>query len=231
MSKRKLLAMALLCGLALVVAGCNSTPPALPAGGRGATSTATPTLTATPAPVSPTFVATPTAPVTPTALAPTAAGALGATLSGECNLLDSQELSHFYSTAEVVRAVPQMGPVSHPAFSTAKLAAAEVSCTFYVFHRPGHSDEQMLQVNYWVDVPLAADADAWAQAWAQAKSGKAQAVPGLGADAFYANGRLTFKQSGVYVTVEALNQDTSAGNDQQINLEKQVALDALGRLG
>ena len=56
-------------------------------------------------------------------------------------------------------------------------------------------------------------------------------MPGLGADAFYANGRLTFRQSGVYVTVEALNQDTSAGTGQQINLEKQIALDALGRLG
>ncbi len=171
------------------------------------------------------------APVTPTALSPAPGGALAGTLSGECNLLNSQDLSHFYSTAEVIHAAPQMSQVSHPAFSTASLAATELACTFYVFHRPGHSDEQMLQVNYWIDAPSAADAGAWAQAWAQAKAGRAQAVPGLGDDAFYANGRLTFKKGPVYVTVEALNQDTTLGNGQQIDIEKQVALDALGHMG
>ncbi len=216
MSQRKSLTVALLCALALLAAGCSRAPSALPAGGKGPSATATPST-------SPTL-----APGNPTAQLPAPAGALAGTLSGQCNLLNSQDLSHFYSSAEVTRAAPQMEQVSHPAFSTASLAATEIACTFYVFHRPGHSDVQMLQVNYWVDVPSAADASAWAQA----KAGTVQAVPGLGDGAFYANGRLTFKKGTVYVTIEALNVDTTtAGNGQQIDIEKQVALDTLSRLG
>ncbi len=220
MSQRKSLTIALLCGLALLAAGCSRAPSALPAVGKGPAATAAPSALPTPALV------------TPTAQSPAPGGALAGTLSGQCNLLNSQDLSHFYSSAEVTRAAPQKSQVSHPAFSTASLAATEVACTFYVFHRPGHSDVQMLQINYWVDVPSAANASAWAQAWAQAKAGTVQAVPGLGDDAFYANGRLTFKKGTVYVTVEALNVDTTtAGNGQQIDIEKQVALDTLSRLG
>jgi hypothetical protein len=85
-----------------------------------------------------------------------------------------------------------------------------------------------------VDVPAQATPSAWTQLWTQASSEAAQILPGIGDGAFYNDGRVTFKKDNLYVTIEvvgtALDTNTSAGRDQQLDMEKQVALDALSRL-
>jgi hypothetical protein len=124
--------------------------------------------------------------------------------------------------------------VNHTIFSTETVSATESSCVYYVFHRPGKKDEKFLQATYWVDIPDQAMSSGWAQVWADAEARAAQTVPGVGGGAFYDNGLLTFESSGIYVTIGIvdtdLNTDTSAGVNQQIEMEKQIALDAQGRL-
>lgn len=92
----------------------------------------------------------------------------------------------------------------------------------------------MLQLTYWVDVPDQGSSQAAEQAFANAKSKAAQTISGIGEDVFFNKGRLTFKKGDVYVTVEGINTSvdttTSAGLDQQIETEKQIAADILGRL-
>jgi hypothetical protein len=219
MSTQKSLALAALVTLSLAVTGCVTAPFAAPASSRSITSTAAPLVPSTAIPTN-----------LPANLSPAFSGGLATTLSGQCNLLNSQDLGHFYASAEIIRATPQVSPTVHPVFSTTSIATTEVACTFYVFHRPGSKVERMLQVNYWVDVPASANANAQAQIWLQAKSLGAQTIPGIGDDAFYANGRLTFEKSPAYVTIEALTNDTSTGPAQQLDIEKQIAVDMLKRL-
>lgn len=91
----------------------------------------------------------------------------------------------------------------------------------------------MLQVNYWVDTPNQATPAAWAQVWADASSQAAQPVSGIGDGAFYENGKMSFKKGDIYMTIEvigtgnSLDTTTSAGVEQQIKIEKQIAQDAL----
>jgi hypothetical protein len=152
-----------------------------------------------------------------------------------CQLLDSRDLAHFYTSAEVPEPVHQAGDVDHPIFSTESISATESSCIFLVFHRPGHTDQKFLQVTYWIDLAGPVSPEAWAQVWADAQAQAAQTVPGVGEGAFYSGGRLTFKKGSVYVTIEVIGTDvttdTSAGIAQQIEMEKQMALDMLGRMG
>jgi hypothetical protein len=126
------------------------------------------------------------------------------------------------------------GQVNHTIFSTEAISASETSCVSYVYYPPGQQHQQMLQVTYWLDVPYQATPGAWTQVWADAKAKAAQAASGVGDAAFYNNGRLTFKQGNIYVTVEIigtnLNTDTSAGKSRQMQMEKQIALDVEGRL-
>lgn len=93
----------------------------------------------------------------------------------------------------------------------------------------------MLQVSYWVDIPRQATPAAWAQVWKDADSKGVQTVAGVGDGAFFENGRLTFKKNDIYITIEAIgtyfNSGTSTVVDQQVQIEKQLALDVLGRLG
>jgi hypothetical protein len=155
-------------------------------------------------------------------------------VTNSCDLLTGRELARFFSSAQVEGPTHQVGPVNQLIFSTPSISATESSCVYYVFHQPDSKDMVMLQVTYWVDVPAQAPGVARAQIWMDASSGAAQTLPGIGEGAFYNNGRVTFKKDSICVTVEvlstALDTNTSAGQQQQLDMEKQVALDALSRL-
>ncbi len=219
MSKCALLAL-FVGGLFLIVA-CSAAR-ASSIVGNTPTPTATPTL---PVIASPEPTVTP--PPQPEANTPDS-------LTSTCDLLNSRDVSLLFSSAEHEGPVHSASQVDHPIFSTQAVSATEVSCVFYVFYPPGYSHQQVLQVTYWLDVPSRAAPDAWAQVWTNAKSKAAQAVSGVGNDAFYSGGRLTFKQGDVYVTIEiigtSLNPDVKAGVSQQMQWEKQIALDVLGNL-
>ncbi len=70
--------------------------------------------------------------------------------------------------------------------------------------------------------------------WAEGKSHATQSISGVGEDAFYGEGRLTFKNGDEYVAVQVLSTkidtSTAAGVSQQIDIEKKVALKALSRM-
>ncbi len=155
-------------------------------------------------------------------------------ITSTCSLLNSYDLASLYTThTEVIRPTPQVSQVNHSVFSTQNVSADEISCVYYVFHLPGSATGQVLQVSYWVDTPDQATPAAWAQVWTDASSRAAQSVSGIGQGAFYADGRLTFKKGDYYMTIEVvgtsdtLNTSTPAGADEQLKIEKQVALDAL----
>jgi hypothetical protein len=92
---------------------------------------------------------------------------------------------------------------------------------------------QTLQVSYWVDTPAQVTPAAWAQVWTDASSRVSQSVSGIGEGAFYKDGKLAFKKGDIYTTIEvegtgaSLNTSTPAGMEDQLKIEKQVALDAL----
>lgn len=152
----------------------------------------------------------------------------------QCNLLDSRDLASLFSSAEVVLPQPKTSQVNHPIFAKQNAPASEATCVYYAYHQPGEKTMEMLQVTYWIDIPNQATPTAWAKVWSDASSQGAQAVSDVGDAAFFANGRLTFKKGNTYVTIEAigtyLNTGTSTGEKQQIQIEKRLALDALGRL-
>lgn len=155
-------------------------------------------------------------------------------LTNNCDLLDSRQLASFFSSAEVVLPTPQVSQVEQPVFSTQSAPATDVSCVFYVFHNPGSKDMVLLQVTYWLDLPDQVGSSVWTQVWSDASSQAAQSVSGIGEAAFYQDGRLSFKQGNLYVTVEVIgtqvSTQTPAGVQQQIDTEKKVALDILSRL-
>jgi hypothetical protein len=209
----KPLVITLLIGLLFILSGCGS--PAPSPGPPAGTPTAAPGATAPlPSPVP---------------------GPPGSPLTAGCTLLDSHDVASLFSSAEVEGPIHQVGEVSHPIFSTATISATESSCTYLVFHKPGSAEMQLLQITYWVDVAGQTAAADWARVWAGARSSAAQVVPGIGDDAFYDNGRLSYKKGSVYVTIEIVsagqNIDIVPGSAQQLELEKQMALDALGRMG
>jgi hypothetical protein len=154
-------------------------------------------------------------------------------LINDCGLLNTQDLANLFSTAEREGPYRQAGLVDHPIFSQASVDANETSCTNYVFHRPGKSNEVMVQVTYWVDLPSQSASSTWTQLWAQSSAQARQPVPGVGDGAFYNNGRLTFKKGNYYVTIgiidTQLSTDTSPGMNRLIDMEKQLALAALSR--
>lgn len=155
-------------------------------------------------------------------------------LTNSCELLNSHDLASLFSSAEVVLPTPQVSQVNQVIFSKENSQAEEIICTYYVFHNPGSKDMVLLQVTYWVVLPDQTKPSVLAQVWTDAKSQTTQAIPGIGDGAFYENGRLTFKKGDIYVTIEVtgtqINPSTRSGESQQLELEKQVALDALNRL-
>jgi hypothetical protein len=220
----KLLIFSLFIGILFTVSECGGAHP--PSGTEGKT----PTPAATP--TNPATVGPSEAPLVPS---PQPEGTMSYRLMNSCNLLSSRDLASLFSSAEVEEPKHQVRQVNHLVFSTATISATESSCVYYVFHKPGSKDMEMLQVTYWVDIPDQAAPSAWAQVWVDARSKAGQAVSGIGDDAFYNDGRLTFKKDSLYVAIEIvgtnLNTDTSAGVNQQIEMEKRMALDALSRLG
>ena len=154
-------------------------------------------------------------------------------LSNNCELLGSRELASFFPSAEVVMPTPQVNQVNHVVFSTESVSAREVSCIYYVFYHPGKKDQVLLQVTYWVDLPDQATTSAWSQVWVDAASKASHPVSGIGDQAFYTNGRLSFKKGSIYVTVETIetqpSTQTPVSKNQRLDMEKQIALDALDR--
>ena len=157
-------------------------------------------------------------------------------LTSQCTLLDSQDFAGLFTpaTAEKIGPVHAVGPVNHTIFSPETISATESSCVYYVYHRPGKTDEKFLQVTYWVDVPDQATPVAWALVGADARTKAARTVSGIGGDAFYENGMLTFESGNIYVTIGIVNTDlntaTTAGASQLIAMEKQLALHAQSSL-
>ena len=157
-------------------------------------------------------------------------------LEDGCGLLDSRDLAGFFPPhVETQLPKPQLNQVDHPIFSEMKTPGTETSCIYYTFYRPGSIKMVMLQTTYWVDIPASAVvSQAWAQAWAEASSRALRTVSDIADGAFYNNGRLSFKEGNMYVTVEAIETDwrldSSANLDKQFLLEKQIALDLLSHL-
>jgi len=221
MSKRAV--FALFVGGLFLIAGCSSVKASSTVEERTPTPTATPSNQATVLP-EPTVVPSPLPPQ----------GTTVDQLTSKCSLLDSRDLAELFSTAEKIGPVHTVGPANHTIFSTKTISATESSCVYYVYHRPGKKDEKFLQVTYWVDVPDQASSSSWAQVGADARAKAAQTVSGIGGGAFYHNGMLTFDNGNIYVTIGIVDTDlntaTRAGVNQQIAIEKQLALDAQSRL-
>jgi hypothetical protein len=220
----KLLIFSLFIGVLFTVSGCGGAHPSSGAQGITPATVATPTNQATVSPSQATLVPS-----------PKPEGTASYHLMNSCDLLNSRDVASLFSSAEVEGPRHQVSQVNHLVFSTATISATESSCVYYVFHEPGSKDMELLQITYWVDIPDQAAPSAWAQVWVDARSKAARAVSGIGDGAFYHDGRLTFKKGSLYVTIEIvgtnLNTDTSAGVNQQIEMEKRIALDALSRLG
>ena len=182
--------------------------------------------------------------ITPVTVPPTAipllssspAVATGEPLIDRCKLLDSHDLASFFpGHAEVMLPEPQVTEVNHPVFLPGNAPGTETTCIYYTFYLPGSRSQVVLEVNYWLYVPAQnTPPKALHQGWTEAISQASQTIPDLGDGAFFRNGRLTFKKSDLYVTIEAnetdLNLKTSAGVDKQIAIEKQIALDMLRHL-
>jgi hypothetical protein len=176
----KLLIFSLFIGVLFTVSGCGGAHPSSGAEGKIPAPTATPTNQATVGPSEATL----------------------ARLMNSCNLLTSRDVASLFSSAEVEGPKHQVSQVNHLVFSTAAISATESSCIYYVFHEPGSKDMELLQVTYWLDIPEQATPSAWAQVWVDASSKAGQTVSGIGDGAFYNDGRLTFKKSSLYVTIE-----------------------------
>jgi len=73
------------------------------------------------------------------------------------------------------------------------------------------------------------------QEWTQAKSEADHLITGIGSDAFFKDGRLSFNKGDLYITIAATETDldlkSPSGMNKQISIEKQIALDMLDRLG
>ncbi len=122
----------------------------------------------------------------------------------------------------------------HPIFSTERVPTDESYCVFLAFHKSGSASGSTYQVTYWVDTPHQAASIEWEQAWTDAKARAARPVANVGDEAFYDNGRLTFKKGDTCLTIEVLDTklDTStpSGIDQQITIEEKLAKYALDRM-
>jgi hypothetical protein len=210
-----------LIGLVFAMTGCNGGHASPNAVEKNITPQATPAIQATAGPAQPVLIPS-----------PMPEGSVVHRLLNTCYLIDSRDLAGLFSTGELEGPVHKTSQVNRLSFSTESVSASESSCIYYEFHKPGSKDMSMLQATYWVDVPDQTTPSAWAQVWADARSKTMQAVPGIGDDAFYDNGRLTFRKGSIYVTLEAVgvNVNLEAGANQQLEIEKQLALDMLSRL-
>ncbi len=224
---KRYLSSALIVWLLLVLAGCASNP-------RSNGQVNIPTATAAPSPQAalPTMQPTSepaTSEATPSAQVDTHR------LLNTCNLVTAEDAGRLMSSAEVQLPTHQVGSVQHLVFSPEPIQAQESSCIYYAWHRANYKDFQMRQVTYWVDVPTGADQAAWEAAWDATRQQAARPIGGVGEQAFFKDGRLTFKQAGLYVTVEVVSVPMSTnaqeGLSQQIEMETHIAQAASRRLG
>lgn len=153
-------------------------------------------------------------------------------LTANCELVTRGDMAGIFG-GEVNQPMYQGSTTNVLPFSNTRVSADEYVCIYFAFHNSGSVNGTTYQITYWVDRPGSTPANQWAQAWNDSKSGAAQSVSGVGDDAFYKEGRLTFKKGNAYVTIEVLatkmDTNTTEGMNQQIDLEKKVALKALMR--
>jgi hypothetical protein len=154
-------------------------------------------------------------------------------LTKACTLVTQQDMGGFFG-AETSQPLYQSNHTNQVIFPAAPVSANEYYCLYMSFHQPSSKNGAYYQVTYWVDTPDKATPSEWAQTWAEGKSHATQSISGVGEDAFYGDGRLTFKKGTAYVTVEVISTkidtSTAAGVSQQIDIEKKVALTALSRM-
>jgi hypothetical protein len=220
---RALSGLSLFATLLLIVAACgaNTAPP--------------PSGTATPS-------AAPAAPNVDNQIAPTPTPILltrsnplleKIPLTQACNLVTRQDVGGFFG-AEVNQPLYQLNHADQVIFPAAAISTTESYCVYMAFHQPSSRNGAYYQVTYWVDTPDRATPAEWAQTWAQGKSHASQTISGIGEDAFYGDGLLTFRVGSTFVTVEVIgtriDTSTAAGVSAQIEIEKKVALKALTRM-
>lgn len=154
-------------------------------------------------------------------------------LTKACTLVTQQDLGGFFG-AETSQPLYQLNQTNQVIFPAAPVSATEYYCLYMSFHLPSSKNGVYYQVTYWVDTPDKVTPGEWAQTWTEGESHATQSISGVGDGAFYSDGRLTFKKGTTYVTVEVISTKidtgTPAGVNQQIDIEKRVALTALSRM-
>jgi hypothetical protein len=214
--------------MGIIASGCRGIG-ALPGAGQNGPATTIP-------PAAPTDTAIPASAATSTPAGLATSTAAASPLISHCTLLDSHDIAALFTGHRTEVMLPQQedSQVDHPVFSSVKASGNENACIFYGFINPDVKTMSLLQITYWIDVPDPSANDSWDQAWAGLKSAGGSSVPGVGESAYFYNGRLTLKQSGVYITIEAtgqaLNAFTPTGTDPKLDVEKQLALDILAKL-
>ncbi len=152
----------------------------------------------------------------------------------DCALLTDGDVAGFFA-AEVNQPLHGNGAAQRVIFSPERISTQESYCIYLAFHLSGSASGRTYQLTYWEDKPGQATPEAWAQVWSNAKARAEQTVSGIGEEAFYDQGRLMFKKNNVYITVEVIatkmDTTTQAGKNEQLDIEKRVALQILKRLG
>ncbi len=178
-------------------------------------------------PASPTPVIAPTA--TPIDLVRQGANQVKIPTPG-CVTITPKDLSDIFA-AEVPQPIHQSNQANQVIFPAQAVSTNETYCVYMAYHRSGSMTGAYYQVTEWIDTPDNATPQEWAQVWITGESHATQKISGIGDAAFYENGRLTFKKGDTYVTVEVISDridtKTTAGVNQQLDLEKQFALRAV----
>ncbi len=154
-------------------------------------------------------------------------------LTTACKLITTHDVAGFFA-AEVDQPLYEANVINQVIFSTQRVSANEAYCIYNAFHNPGAGAGTTYQLTYWVDTPAQATPEEWAKIWTDAKSKAARPISDIGDDAFYNQGKLTFKKGSTYVTVEVgstrIDTATADGVNQQIDIEKTAAQKALSRM-
>lgn len=155
-------------------------------------------------------------------------------MTNACTLVTRQDIGGFYS-AEVEEPLYASNHTRQVIFPAPPVSALEYYCVYLAYHLPSSISGTYYQTTYWVDTPDGASSSEWAQIWTAGKSHATQSVPDVGDEAFYVDGRLTFKKGTTYVTVEVISTridtNTAEGVSEQLDIEKKVALTALSHMG
>lgn len=201
-----------------------------------ACATAPVSITPTPLPATPTLSPgqvqiAPTA--TPIILTRTEAEQSKRPPAGACTLITTKDLGGLFA-AEVMQPIYASNQSNQVIFPAENVSTNESYCVYMAFHLSGSQSGTYYQVTYWLDTPNGAAPDQWARVWEEGKAHAEQTITGVADDAFYGTERLTFKKANTYVTVEVISTrmdtKTQEGISQQIDIEKQVALAAVGRM-